>query len=110
MNGTHFSRLNTEHWLRVKAERARRGLPGARASSGPVDHALVGLTLVERGTDRRYVVESVREDWWQGWFLTALLHDEQGSSRLCVIENRSSTHPAIERQLAQFRESFGMPH
>lgn len=107
MNGTHYAHLNVEHWMRVKAERARLGLSSPRASNEPIEHALVGLTLVDRATERRFVVESVREDWWQGWFLTALLRDEQGNAHMRVIENRSSTHPAIARQLAQFRESFG---
>jgi hypothetical protein len=110
MNGTHFSQLNLDHWLRVKAERARLGMPSPRAKNEPIHHALVGLTLVEKVTGKHYVVESVREDWWQGWFLTALLHDEFGSSRMCIIENRSSTNPAIQRQLAQFRQDFGLTH
>ena len=105
-----FSYFDMEHWLRVKAERSRLGIT-RRTEVGleQPGHPLVGKTLVDSTTGTSYVVERVKKDWLQGWFLTALLN-AKGSHRVCIVENHSSSHPAVEQQLIEYHDAFVAQH
>ena len=110
MSGTAFSHFDLDHWLRVKAERARLGITRRVETDLELpNHPLVGQTLVDQTTGRTYRVERVKKDWFHGWFLTALLNND-GSHRMCVVETMSCTEPAVLRQLAGYQESFAPRH
>jgi hypothetical protein len=103
---TAFSHFDLDHWLKVKAERARQGLV-AKTERGAeaVDHFLKGKTVLDTASHRAYIVESVQKDWFQGWFLVALLN-HNGSHRICVVDSLTCQAPSIQRAHAQFEEGF----
>lgn len=107
---SYYSHFDLDHWLAVKAERNRQGLPNhpERGRLLP-DHPLVGKTLVDTQSNQAYVVERVRQDWLQGWYLTAVLNSN-GSHRTAVVAAPSCANPTILRQLELFQDQFRVQH
>lgn len=103
---TQYSHFDMNHWLAVSAERRRQGMARhpERGQLQP-DHPLVGKTLVDTATNRTYVVESVRKDWLQGWYMTAMLNCE-GSHRVVIVQAQPWTCPTILSQLQVFEGTF----
>jgi hypothetical protein len=100
-----FSFFDSAHWQKVRAERKRLGLSNPTKLGEPVKHALLNQILTDVSTGVSYVVESVRHDWYRGWFLAATLSC-QGSHRVCFIENKSCVDDAILQQIDLFSTTF----
>lgn len=107
---THFSNFNLEHWLKVKAERIRTGLPvhPERGQEQP-NHALVGQTVIDAETGRAWLVKKVKKDWMRGWFLTASI-ENAGSNGLLVVGSLGCQDPAVQKQLQFFEQNFQLQH
>lgn len=103
-----YSHFNLDHWLKVKAERHRQGIVDKTARGEQVAHALTGKRIVDKTTNKTYVVEQVKKDWLQGWFLTALM-ECNGSHRVCVVDSLSCADESIQRAANFFNDSFQLP-
>lgn len=91
------------HWKRVRE--VRRQLNPVGTPPPKVSHPLVGTTLKSTRFDHTYLVESVQVDWRNGRFLRAMLN-MQGSHRVVLVKNISSTDQEILDQIARFGEEF----
>jgi len=102
----HFSHFDMPHWVRVQAARSRFGIVrDTEAGKVLPHHPLVGRELYDPETGNTYVVESVKKDWLQGWFLRAKLC--RGDLKFqYVVENLSSTSPVALRSYFNFKEMF----
>lgn len=100
-----YSHFNMSHWLKVKAERSRLGLTNQRQRGPGEPHALNGRDVVDTRNGQRFHVSQVYRDWYQGWFLVALLQCDQGP-RTCVVDNISCQDDSILEQLAAFKTHF----
>jgi hypothetical protein len=101
-----FSNFDLDHWLKVKAERARLGIERRTAKGVALtSHPLVGRTVVDTSTGKAYMVENVKKDWLQGWFLTALMN-ENGSHRVCVVDVLKCENPGILSEGHRFQTYF----
>jgi hypothetical protein len=101
-----FSAWGLNHYLRVKAARDKEVTIRPEPSARELQHPLVGKTLWSRETGTAYRVEKVKENWWRGKFLMALLANESQSHRQCMVENLSCVDPSIVEQIAQFSNTF----
>ena len=100
-----FESFDHDHWLVVRAERSRLGLPQDARRGVDEPHPLTGKIVVDTRTDERYVVERVYRDWFKGWFQTALLN-RNGSHRTCVVGNLSCHDEGVLDRLADFKTHF----
>lgn len=101
-----FSEVNIGHWLLVRKERERQGIPTRHPSRGLVaDHPLTGA-IFRNANGKLYTVESVRNDWLAGWVEAATLRDEQGSHATVVLRNVSSISEMMSRQADKFASDF----
>ena len=101
-----YSFFDANHWFRVKRARAELGLNRiSDAEKLRPNHRLANATLQHIPSGEYWKVVSVREDWWMGKFLTALL-EKDGSHRMVVVENYSCEQPGIVNQLGEFNSDF----
>lgn len=107
---SQYSHFDLNHWLAVKQERLRQGLPNhpERGSLQP-NHPLLGTTVVDNATGRSFLVERVRKDWLQGWFLTAILNCN-GSHAVAIVGIQGCVNPGIVKQFDQFQANFRTQH
>lgn len=101
-----FSFFDYEHWQKVKQARAEQGLNRlSELDRARPDHPLVNKLITKKESGEAWNVVSVKEDWWYGRFLTALL-ERNGSHTLCMIENISCIDPGILQNLDKFKREF----
>ncbi len=100
-----FSQFDWSHWLKVRAERERLGLPLSSDRGAQHDHPIVGKTLRERESGITYRVESVTKDWVMGWVFSALLCNGN-SHRRCIIEAAGCRFSDFASQAENFRRDF----
>lgn len=102
-----FSYFDQAHWHKVRAVRRQLGIVSRSEVGDRVSHPLVGKNVLDRTSGETYQVESVKKDWLQGWFYTALL-SVNGSHRVCLIENKSCVNPGIVEEIEKFSQNFSM--
>lgn len=101
-----YSHFDPVHWSKVSAARRDQGLAlsPARGQTLP-GHRLAGASLVERETGHVYRVEKVYQDWYNGWFVTALI-ERNGSHGTCVVDSISCRDAGMLAALADFERRF----
>ncbi len=84
----HYSNFDMDHWIKVRTERIKLGLP-VRSKVVYIESDLVGKTIKNRDTQKVYTVEGVYKDWYQGWFHVAVYVDSNGSHGTVVIHTET---------------------
>lgn len=105
-----YSFFNADHWLRVKKVRQAAGLNSLPETDRVrPNHRLAHATLHQVSTGIQWKVQVIREDWWLGRYLTAIL-EHNGSHRTCVVENFTCEAPDVIRLLGEFNSDFELVH
>ena len=101
-----YSHFDAAHWFRVKRARAELGLNRiSDAEKLRPNHHLANATLEHIPTGEYWKVVFVREDWWMGRYLTAML-EKDGSHRTVVVANYTCEQPDVLNQLCEFNQDF----
>jgi hypothetical protein len=102
---TQFSQFSMDQWMKVRAERQRLGLEPHPERGQLQLHPLLGQKLLHKPSGELYLVEHVRKDWLQGWFLTAVLNCN-GSHRQVMVASLGCVNEAICAQVFTFENEF----
>lgn len=101
-NGS-YSAWDLAHYFKVKNAREKQNLN--KVSRKSVAHSLEGKEVVNTKTGKRFIVESVKKNWWFGSFFTALLRDGNSHAEV-FIENINCVLPSTLNQIQEFEQSF----
>ena len=75
---------------RIKSERKKKNLTSDYCSSDSYPHAMVGMFLQDKKTEKVYLVQKAVRHWLWGYYIALLLVDGSDSHRLIHWENISS--------------------
>lgn len=82
-----MTRFNSDHYIHVRRERERQGLPVGDLNIELPDHPAVGRTILDRQENTTYAVESAHKHYYNGWCVVFLLRDENDSHKTMFWEN-----------------------
>lgn len=100
-----YSYFDNNHWAKVKAYRAAHNLPASPLRGAPVEHRLVGTTLIEKASGRAYEVQQAARDWSQGWF-TVLTLAVDGKTETVTADASPFCSDELQAQVQAFLARF----
>ncbi|MCC5612048.1 hypothetical protein LC612_36280 [Nostoc sp. CHAB 5834] len=105
MQPQFFSHFDAQHWAEVKRVRVHDGLPGRQGYGVKVSHPLVGKTLQDQQTGKRWKVESVSKDWWKGDFWSALASNNGSHCTLFIVADKCQDD-GIKKSASEFGKRY----
>ncbi len=90
--------------LVMEVFRARKNVGELRAENS-IKHPMIGRTLIEVATGKRYLVEKAVRNWYWGWYVGLLI---QNNNSHCLIhwENHSSNESSILSGIAHAQAMY----
>jgi len=92
-----------EHYHKVW--KVRREIGDGLGNIEQKDHPLLGKTLINKETGKKYLVEKVNKQFYAGWYFGALLNCDN-SHCFSYFQNESSIDDTIEESCVNFWERF----
>jgi hypothetical protein len=94
------------HWDKVRRARKELNLPSCADILDSTKIKFEPPIAIINKDGVIWWMESKKKDWYRGYFITALLVNESGSHRNCVIENINSYEPCVLDNVQKFKEEF----
>ena len=70
--------FNIDHYMKVRKERQKRGLPmfeDLYPDNGRIfDHELEGKKIIRVSDNKEYTIQSVHKHWYEGWYIMILAY------------------------------------
>lgn len=111
-NRGHMTPSQIKHYYDVRKAREEQGLqvltkPKNWRKKDGDDHPLIGMKLLDQETDEEYIVETVSNQWYDG-FYTELIARKLGTQSHAGImwEAISCRSPVMLRAIAEHRDRY----
>jgi len=102
-NGRTTTTINTAHYIKVRNERERLGLPVKRQSDR-IDHPLIGKKV--KTSEKEYTVDYACKQWYWGYYITLFLVDDAGSHAVRYWENISCINETVLESIEENQKNF----